>query len=84
MSERNLKEMLAESLDMIVDLGEAINGQVLQMSAMLTALAETVPGFAQAFEQAHAAEIAEQENSDSVGNPSVREALDRIRKLREK
>lgn len=83
MDEKILKETLSESLDMIVDLGEAINGQVLQMSALLIALGETVPGFAQAFERAHAAEVAEQEKNDNEGTPSVRAMLDRIRKLRE-
>ena len=78
-----LREMLADILDAIVAQGEAINDQAVQMSALLVALEETVPGFAQAFERAHAAEVAEQEKSDNEGNPSVRAMLERIRKLRE-
>jgi hypothetical protein len=82
MDERSWKEIVDETQGMIVDLGEAINGQVLMLSATLTALAETVPGFAQAFERAHAAEVAEQERNDNEGIPSVRAMLERIQKLR--
>ena len=82
MDETKVKEMLADTLELIVDLDEQSNDQFLQVSAMLAALGETVPGFAQAYVRTHNAEIAAQIRGDSEGTPSIHQARRRIQQLR--
>ena len=61
----DLRESLATAYDLIHKLTDEINGLVLRQTAILAALAETLPNFAPAFDRIHTDALSEQEKRDS-------------------
>lgn len=78
----DLKASLSDAWEAILALEETVNDLVLQQSAILLALAKTLPSFAQEFDQAYSDAVAEQEKRENESTPIVREAFRRLRKNR--
>jgi hypothetical protein len=76
----DLKASLLDAWEIILDLEETVNELILRQSALLIALATTVPDFAREYDLAYSAGRIEQEKQESKLTPSVREALRQLRK----
>ena len=71
----DLKASLSDAWEAILVLEEEVNGLVLRQTAILEALALTLPGFAPEFDRIYAGAVAEQEKSDNASPQPVRKAM---------
>jgi len=78
----DLRKGLESAFDLILVLEEEVNGLVLRQTAILSALAETLPNFAPAFHRIYADALAEQEKGDNESPQPAREAFRDLRKQR--
>ena len=75
----DLQASLADTWEAIGVLEEKVNDLVLEQSALLIALAKTLPGFAEEFERAYNDALASQRKSESELPLSVQRAIRQLR-----